>query len=173
MCEPPASVRWRAERRRDSYSAAHSPRSGRRSLWVGRSRAFVDIWCASGLERCPWRAAHARRLRHFLALHALAHRPISLALGVARRCSCSGSGSTGPCFNSSCKANEELRIKNSLLIGFGLTLVLHALAIRFWTADEHAVTTDYAGPVIRVGGFVIPLLRLSSLLLAQPYQLAG
>jgi branched-chain amino acid transport system permease protein len=64
------------------------------------------------------------------------------------------------------KADEELRIKNSLLIGFGLTLVLHALAIRFWTADERAVTTAYAGAVIRVGGFVIPLLRLSSLLFA-------
>jgi branched-chain amino acid transport system permease protein len=33
------------------------------------------------------------------------------------------------------KAHEEVRIKNSLLIGFGLTLVLHALAIRLWTAD--------------------------------------
>ena len=64
------------------------------------------------------------------------------------------------------KADEELRIKNSLLIGFGLTLVLHALAIRFWTADERAVTTAYAGAVIRAGGFVIPLLRLSSLLFA-------
>ena len=61
------------------------------------------------------------------------------------------------------KAHEDTRIKNSLLIGFGLTLVLHALAIRLWTADERAVTTAYAGAVLRLGGLAIPWLRLSSL----------
>lgn len=64
------------------------------------------------------------------------------------------------------KAHEETRIKNSLLIGFGLTLVLHALAIRFWTADERAVTTAYSGAVLRVGGLAVPWLRLTSLLFA-------
>jgi branched-chain amino acid transport system permease protein len=64
------------------------------------------------------------------------------------------------------KAHEEVRIKNSLLIGFGLTLVLHALSIRLWTADERSVTTEYAGAVLRLGGFAIPLLRLSSLVFA-------
>src|SRR5262245_25397466 len=64
------------------------------------------------------------------------------------------------------KAHEELRIKNSLLIGFGLTLVFHPLAIRLWTADERAVTTAYAGAVIKMGVFAIPLVRLSSLVLA-------
>jgi branched-chain amino acid transport system permease protein len=64
------------------------------------------------------------------------------------------------------KAHEEVRIKNSLLIGFGLTLVFHTLAIRLWTADERAVTTAYAGAVIKIGAFAIPLVRLSSLVLA-------
>jgi branched-chain amino acid transport system permease protein len=64
------------------------------------------------------------------------------------------------------KAHEEVRIKNSLLIGFGLTLVFHTLAIRLWTADERAVTTAYAGAVIKMGAFAIPLVRLSSLVLA-------
>jgi branched-chain amino acid transport system permease protein len=64
------------------------------------------------------------------------------------------------------KAHEETRIKNSLLIGFGLTLVLHTLAIRFWTADERAVTTAYAGAVLRLGGLAFPWLRLTSLLFA-------
>jgi branched-chain amino acid transport system permease protein len=64
------------------------------------------------------------------------------------------------------KAHEEVRIKNSLLIGFGLTLVFHALAIRLWTADERAVTTLYAGTVVRIGALAIPLVRLSSLVLA-------
>jgi branched-chain amino acid transport system permease protein len=40
--------------------------------------------------------------------------------------------------------DQESRIKSSLLIGFGLTLVLHNLAIILWTADERAVTTAYA-----------------------------
>lgn len=64
------------------------------------------------------------------------------------------------------KAHEDIRIKNSLLIGFGLTLILHTLAIRLWTADERAVTTSYAGAVVRIGTFAIPLVRLTSLVLA-------
>ena len=52
------------------------------------------------------------------------------------------------------------------MIGFGLTLVLHTLAIHLWTADERAVTTTYAGAVIRVGTLAIPLVRLTSLVLA-------
>jgi branched-chain amino acid transport system permease protein len=64
------------------------------------------------------------------------------------------------------KAHEDIRIKNSLLIGFGLTLILHTLAIRLWTADERAVTTAYAGAVVRIGTFAIPLVRLTSLVLA-------
>jgi branched-chain amino acid transport system permease protein len=70
------------------------------------------------------------------------------------------------------KAHEEVRIKNSLLIGFGLTLVFHTLAIRLWTADERAVTTAYAGAVIKIGAFAIPLVRLSSLLLAFAFLTA-
>jgi branched-chain amino acid transport system permease protein len=34
------------------------------------------------------------------------------------------------------RAHEETRIKNSLLVGFGLALALHALAVRLWTADD-------------------------------------
>lgn len=64
------------------------------------------------------------------------------------------------------RAHEEIRIKNSLLIGFGLALALHALAVRLWTADERSITTAYAGQVITVGGLRIPLVRLASLVLA-------
>jgi branched-chain amino acid transport system permease protein len=64
------------------------------------------------------------------------------------------------------KAHEEIRIRNSLLIGFGLTLVFHTLAIHLWTADERAVTTAYAGAVARIGGFAFPLIRLTSLMFA-------
>ncbi len=64
------------------------------------------------------------------------------------------------------RAHEEVRIKNSLLIGFGLTLVFHTLAIRLWTADERSVTTAYAGMATKVAGLTFPLSRLASLLLA-------
>jgi branched-chain amino acid transport system permease protein len=62
--------------------------------------------------------------------------------------------------------HEETRIKNSLLIGFGLALTLHALAVRLWTADERSVTTRYAGSVIEIAGITVPLVRLASLALA-------
>jgi branched-chain amino acid transport system permease protein len=72
----------------------------------------------------------------------------------------------GALFQFVVRADEEVRIKNSLLIGFGLTLILHNLAIRLWTADERAVTTSYAGGAIRIGGLAVPLIRLASLVLA-------
>lgn len=64
------------------------------------------------------------------------------------------------------RAHEEIRIKNSLLIGFGLALALHALAVRLWTADERSITTAYAGQVLTVFGLRVPLVRLASLVLA-------
>ena len=64
------------------------------------------------------------------------------------------------------RAHEETRIKNSLLIGFGLALALHALAVRLWTADERSITTAYAGAVVTVWELRVPLVRLASLVLA-------
>ncbi|HSE93659.1 MAG TPA: branched-chain amino acid ABC transporter permease [Methylomirabilota bacterium] len=64
------------------------------------------------------------------------------------------------------RAHHEARIKNSLLIGFGLGLALHAAAVLLWTADERSVTTDYGGRVIELGGIYLPVVRLASLVLA-------
>jgi branched-chain amino acid transport system permease protein len=64
------------------------------------------------------------------------------------------------------RAEEETRVKNSLLIGFGLALALHALAVRLWTADERSIPTPYGGAVLTVGGLSIPIVRLVSLVLA-------
>jgi len=61
------------------------------------------------------------------------------------------------------RADEEARIKNSLLIGFGLALTLDTIALRVWTADERSIPTPYGGAVLSVGGVAIPLLRLASL----------
>ncbi|MBI1736393.1 MAG: branched-chain amino acid ABC transporter permease [Candidatus Rokubacteria bacterium] len=64
------------------------------------------------------------------------------------------------------RAHEETRIKNSLLIGFGLSLALHALAVKLWTADERSITMSYGGEVFTVAGLAIPVVRLASLVLA-------
>lgn len=64
------------------------------------------------------------------------------------------------------RADEETRVKNSLLIGFGLALALHALAVRLWTADERSIVTPYGGSVFMLGDLAIPLVRLMSLILA-------
>ncbi len=64
------------------------------------------------------------------------------------------------------RAGEETRIKNSLLVGFGLALALHALAVRMWTADDRSITTSYGGAVISVGALTIPVIRLASLAVA-------
>lgn len=64
------------------------------------------------------------------------------------------------------RADEETRVKNSLLIGFGLSLAFHALAVRLWTADERSIALPYGGGVIQVGDLSIPVIRLASLVLA-------
>jgi branched-chain amino acid transport system permease protein len=61
---------------------------------------------------------------------------------------------------------EETRVKNSLLIAFGLALTLDALAVRLWTADERAITTAYAGAVVELAGLTVPVVRLASLAVA-------
>jgi branched-chain amino acid transport system permease protein len=72
----------------------------------------------------------------------------------------------GALFGRVVRAHEETRVKNSLLIGFGLALVLDAAAVRLWTADERSITTGYAGAVVTLGGVAVPLVRLASLALA-------
>ena len=64
------------------------------------------------------------------------------------------------------RLDEENRIKNSLLISFGLTLILQNLAIQLWTADERAITTPYAGWGTSVLGVALPFTRLAGLLVA-------
>ncbi len=58
---------------------------------------------------------------------------------------------------------EEARIRNSLLIGFGLALAFQNLAILLWTADERGITTAYSGQVIRALGLAFPVMRLGGL----------
>jgi branched-chain amino acid transport system permease protein len=63
------------------------------------------------------------------------------------------------------RLEEETRIKNSLLVSFGLGLVLQNLAQWAWTADERSVNTAYAGGSAILFGLVFPYTRLASLIL--------
>jgi branched-chain amino acid transport system permease protein len=83
--------------------------------------------------------------------------PLSLLLGLALY---------GGLFGFVVRADEETRVKNSLLIGFGLALALHALAVLLWTADERSIVTPYAGAVVSLGPLSIPVIRLLSLAIA-------
>jgi branched-chain amino acid transport system permease protein len=58
---------------------------------------------------------------------------------------------------------EEHRIKNSLLIGFGLTLILQTLAIRLFTADDRRIAAAYSTSSYELFGIRLPLVDLSAL----------
>jgi branched-chain amino acid transport system permease protein len=69
-------------------------------------------------------------------------------------------------FGAVVRFTDETRIKNSLLVSFGLALAIHALAVKLWTADERSIATPYGGDVLTVVGLAVPKLRLASLILA-------
>jgi branched-chain amino acid transport system permease protein len=61
------------------------------------------------------------------------------------------------------RLDEDDKIKNSLLVSFGLALVLQNLVQLLWTADERSVNTAYAGASLVAFGLVFPFTRLGSL----------
>jgi branched-chain amino acid transport system permease protein len=61
------------------------------------------------------------------------------------------------------KLTEENKIKNTLLVGFGLSLILQNLALRLWTADDRGITTFYSGMAVTVLDVRLPVVRLASL----------
>lgn len=62
--------------------------------------------------------------------------------------------------------SETEKIKNSLLISFGILLVFSNAATVLWTADDRAVTTGYTGEVLSLAGIRIPYIGLASVGLA-------
>jgi branched-chain amino acid transport system permease protein len=69
-------------------------------------------------------------------------------------------------YQSLMKFSEGEKIKNSLLISFGLLLIFPNMAILFWTADERAVATGYTGKVVDVFGIRLPYIGLGGVALA-------
>jgi len=66
-------------------------------------------------------------------------------------------------FGRMVKLAEGVKIQNTLLVGFGLGLILQNLALRFWTADTRSVTTLYSGAVWNILGVRLPVVRVASL----------
>jgi branched-chain amino acid transport system permease protein len=59
---------------------------------------------------------------------------------------------------------EEIKVKNSLLVGFGLFLVFSHIARLLWTGDERAITPLYSGgsfPILGVRFAYVPLAGLA------------
>ena len=61
------------------------------------------------------------------------------------------------------KLPEEAKIKNTLLIGFGLSIILQNVALRLWSADDQGIAASYAGEALTFLGLRFPVVRLMSL----------
>jgi branched-chain amino acid transport system permease protein len=57
----------------------------------------------------------------------------------------------------------EVKIKNSLLVSFGLGLVLQNLAQWLFTGDERAIKASYSGDGLDIYGVLLPYTRLATL----------
>jgi branched-chain amino acid transport system permease protein len=66
----------------------------------------------------------------------------------------------------------EEKIKNSLLVSFGLTLVLQNLAQYLFTGDERSIQVAYAGQGFSLLGVSMPYTRLATLFIALFVTLA-
>lgn len=64
------------------------------------------------------------------------------------------------------KFSEGDKIKNSLLISFGVLLILPNTIIYSWTPDERAVTTFYSGAVVDLQGWRLPYTGLATMVIA-------
>jgi branched-chain amino acid transport system permease protein len=69
-------------------------------------------------------------------------------------------------FGRMTKLGEERKIKNTMLVGFGVGIVLQNVAQRLWTANERGITTAYSSSVFTVGDVRFPMVRVASFLIA-------
>ncbi len=69
-------------------------------------------------------------------------------------------------FRQMMRQDEEEKIKNSLLVSFGLVLIIDNLAITQFSADDRTIQVSYLGSGLSLAGISIPYARLGGLLLA-------
>lgn len=62
--------------------------------------------------------------------------------------------------------HEEDKIKNTMLVGFGLTLILQNVAILLWTADDRGITMSYSGEAFTLLGVRFPYVRIVGLVIS-------
>ncbi len=70
------------------------------------------------------------------------------------------------------RLDDDSKIKNSLLISFGLTLVLQNAAQALWSADERSVSSSLIGGGTVILGVAIPYTRLGAMLVSLLVVLA-
>lgn len=75
-------------------------------------------------------------------------------------------------FGRMVKLHESAKIQNTLLVGFGLSLILQNVALRLWSADTRGVTTFYSGWAFTLAGVRFPVVRVASLGIALVTLLA-
>jgi branched-chain amino acid transport system permease protein len=64
------------------------------------------------------------------------------------------------------KLPEEDKIKNTMLVGFGLSLILQNTALLLWTADDRGITTSYSSEVFKALSIRFPLVRMAGFTIA-------
>lgn len=69
-------------------------------------------------------------------------------------------------FSRMVKLSEGAKIQNTMLIGFGISLILQNVALQLWTADTRSITTAYSGAVYAIAGVRLPLVRVASMVIA-------
>jgi branched-chain amino acid transport system permease protein len=75
-------------------------------------------------------------------------------------------------FSRLVKLDESVKIQNTLLVGFGLSLILQNIALRLWSADSRGITTFYSGYAFTLFGVRFPVVRVASLIIALVTLLA-
>jgi len=75
-------------------------------------------------------------------------------------------------FSRTIKLPEETKIKNTLLVAFGLSIILQNLALRFFTADERGISASYLRTAFTVLDVRLPVGRLANLVVAVFFLIA-
>lgn len=68
-------------------------------------------------------------------------------------------------FSHTVKLVEESKIKNTMLVAFGLSVILQNLALRMFTADERGITTAYSSVSFSLLGIRFPIIKIASLVI--------
>jgi branched-chain amino acid transport system permease protein len=69
-------------------------------------------------------------------------------------------------FSSMRNFSAGQKLRNSMLVSFGLVLIIENLAVLIWTANERRVNTNYSGLAFDFAGVRLPYIGLGAIILA-------